>query len=104
MADKNVKRKLIVIEDGLLSTMAASTAYTNEFPFLKALASVKNRTSGCGKCGRGNQEQAAVFRAAKAAIAGLSSDRKRKLKELMRAERIRVRYINSSQKQIELTF
>lgn len=107
MGDKAAKRKaLVVIEDSLLAVMAASVTYTKEFPFLKSLATpLSTKPGGCGKCGKSNRDMSQAFRAAKAAISSLPSERKRRLKELVGAERLRVTYINPANKRvIVLTF
>lgn len=104
MGDKADKRKaLVIVEDGILAVMAASAAYTREFPFLKGLTSKAGKPA-CGKCGSSNRDVSQLFRQAKATIGSLPSERKRKLKEMLGAERVRVTYISPQKRVIVLTF
>jgi hypothetical protein len=97
------KHKLVVIEDGTLTSMANNKKYLVHFPFLKSLQTAPKK-SRCGKCGSGNQRRATVFTAAKTTLAGMGSAKKNKLKELLNAERVRVIYRNTKNKLTELTF
>lgn len=99
------KRKLIVIESGLIAGMAGNPKFVKEFQFLGAIAKVKPKKKGCGTCARAAGETAALYAAAKRTIAGLDSDKKRKLKEMLNTEKARVTYVNpGSKKVVELTF
>ena len=104
MADQAVKR-LVHIEDGLLITMSGSPQYVSQFPFLAGLqARAKTANSGgCSACSRNSAARSSAFNAAKAAIAGMDGDNKRKLKELLNAGEVRVRYTEGN-KTYERTF
>lgn len=86
------KKKLVILEDGLLATLAANPAATRELPFLLPLAAGAAKKVGCGRCGRKAAAGAAKFLAAKAAIAGMDAGRKLRLKELLNAHQVRVTY------------
>lgn len=106
MAERVVpKRKLVVIEEGTITSMAANAAFTKEFPFLTSLASkTGSKQRGCGSCGRAAAERTAVFGAAKQALAGMDSDKKRRLKELLNTSQVRITFKNNSGKLVQLTF
>lgn len=86
------RKPLVVIEEGLLSKMANDAKFVKEFPFLKSLQSTK-KPGGCGGC-KAAQERAVVFTSAKKAIRGLPSDKSNRLKQLLNARSIRVRYMD----------
>ena len=88
MAEDN-RRKLVIIEDSTLASMAANDSFVKEFPFLRALRVAPKRT-GCGSCARNST--AGLFGSAKKAIAGLDSEKKRKLKEMLNTKELRVTY------------
>lgn len=98
------KRKLVVLEDSTVVSMALNAAIVKELPFLAGIAA-QARTAGgkksCGGC-RANANRT-TYDSAKTAIAGLDSTKKRKLKELMNAERLRVTYRLGNKVQV-LTF
>jgi hypothetical protein len=84
MAEDN-RRKLVIIEDSTLASMAANDSFVKEFPFLQA-----PKRTGCGSCARNST--AGLFGSAKKAIAGLDSEKKRKLKEMLNTKELRVTY------------
>lgn len=105
MADKALKRKLVVIEEGTLSAMAGSKEILREFPFLASVAKLAGKPrAGCGTCGKASQERAKTFATAKKVIAGMDGTRKRRLKDLMNAQQARVVYVNANGKTEQLTF
>ena len=98
MAEDN-RRKLVIIEDSTLASMAANDAFVKEFPFLQALRVAPKRT-GCGSCARNST--AGLFAAAKKSVAGLDSERKRKLKEMLNTKELRVTYRTGEGKVVTL--
>lgn len=95
------RRKMVVVEEGTLAGMAANAAFTAEFPFLAPLANM-GRNPGC--CGKAAQERSKVFGAAKVALAGMSAEKKRRLKELLNANNVRVTYRTPTNRVVALTF
>jgi hypothetical protein len=96
------KKKLVTIEEGTLAALAANPVALREFPFLGAL----NRRGGgksCKPCNR-RRAEATGFGPAKKTIAGLDSTKKRKLKEILNAEQVRVLYKDGSGRVVQLTF
>lgn len=90
-------RKLVIIEESLLSTMAHNPVYLKEFPFLKAIQGQAART-GCGSCGSraADTSRATVFTSAKQVLASMADDKRRKLKQLLNAQQVRVSYKQGS--------
>jgi hypothetical protein len=72
-----------------------------EFPFLGSLRN-KQKSENCG-CGGKAKDAAAGFASARRVIAGLASDKKLRLKDILNAEKVRVRYSEGG-RQIEKTF
>lgn len=101
------KKQLVVLEDSTLTAMALNPVVAKEFPFLASLA--KNARSGatakkgCGSCNR-NKEKVLQMAQLKKVVAGLPSDKKRRLKELMNTEKMRVLFKDSAGKPQQLTF
>lgn len=85
------RRPLVVIEEGTLGSMAINAAFLKEFPFLKSLGALTKKKGGCGGC-KAAQERSVAYTSAKIAIRGLPSNKIAKLKEMLNAQRIRVRY------------
>ncbi len=106
MADAPLKRKLVVLEDGALTAMALNPELRAEFPALAPLARIAKTTqrAGCGSCGRAGQEKALVFQQVKQALASMDAAKKRKLKEHLNAQSVRILYRNAMGKPQELTF
>ena len=107
MADKVLKHKMVILEEGTLAQMSLNATIAKEFPIFAPIAKIIRRggvKAGCGSCNRGNQERAKVFQQVKVAIAGLASDRKRRLKDLANASQMRIVYRDSSGKAQQLTF
>lgn len=106
MATTSLKRKLVVIEDGLLSGMSTNSAMVKEFPVLSPIAAIakSSKRSGCGSCSRAGQARAQTYQQVKQALAGMDAARKRKLKELLNTESIRILYKDSKGKTQQLTF
>lgn len=106
MADKPNKRKMVVIEEGTLTTMALNPSIAKEFPLLAPIAKLARggRGGGCGTCGRANQDRAKTFQQVKLALAGMDSTKKRKLKDLMNTQSMRLLYRDHAGKAQQLTF
>lgn len=89
------QRKLVVIEDSMVLSMAQNQQYLGEFPFLQGLAQAAvRRGRGCGRCGSANKERAQVLNAAKAAIAGMSPEKKKRMMKLLNTEKMRVIFMS----------
>lgn len=100
------RNRLVVVDEGRLSDLAANASVVREFPFLRALKAVA-RKPGCGQCGSSGGtagQRAAAFGDVKRAVAGMPADKKRRLKELLDARQVRVVYAKPGGQVIHLTF
>lgn len=104
MPEPAANNRLVILEDGLLLSLSKQATYVTQFPFLAALAQqgVVAR-GGCGGCARRSTQRNAAYNSAKAALAGMDADNKRKLKQMLNAARLRVRYRDGT-RQVEKTF
>jgi hypothetical protein len=98
---------MVVLEDSTLTTMSLDSKIVAAFPFLGTLAKAVRKgpgKRGCGSCSRANNERDALLKQIKMTVAGLSSDKKRQLKEMLNTRSARVTYKNASGKIVQLTF
>lgn len=105
-AKKVLKRKMVVIEEGTLTTMAMNANVLKEFPVLGPIAKLAKASprAGCGTCGRAAQVRSKLFQQVKLALAGMDGERKRKLKDLMNASSMRLLYRDNAGRAQQLTF
>lgn len=101
-----LKRKLVVVEEGTLTSMALNAAVVAAFPVLAPIAKLARSAprAGCGTCGRAGQERAKTFQKVKMALASMDATKKRQLKELMNASSMRLLYRDNAGKSQQLTF
>jgi hypothetical protein len=97
------KRKpLVTIEDSTITGLAASPRFVRELPFLAPVANYLKAvgSAACVPCQRrARQAQLqGLVRAARVAIAGLDLAGQERLKAILGAERVRVRYRMNGQK------
>jgi hypothetical protein len=101
-------RKMVVLEEGVLAGMAVNDVFAKQFGFLNKIHAVgkseNGKKVGCGGCSRAAAERAEAFTAVKQAIASMDATRKRQLKDLLRAQQVRLTYKNASNKVVQLTF
>jgi hypothetical protein len=94
--------RLVVVQNDHLTNWATSDKFLKEFPFLRQLqTALKARGRGC--CGQKDKNRADALNKAKTNVAGLSSDKKRILKRLLNADKVRISYMRGRQK-VNLTF
>lgn len=93
---------LKTIEDSTIVGMANNNAFVREFPFLKQALNAKQ--SSCRSCMRKAGNRAANMQKVKQAIAGLSSSRKAKLKQMLDTKQARIIYKQNSGHTVKLTF
>lgn len=96
-------RPLVVLEDGVIATMASQAKFLTEFPFLKNLL-VALEPSSCSSCGSGTDKRRDAYAAMKMSIAGLGSSQMLKLKTMLNAKQVRLNYRDASGRGIKLTF
>jgi hypothetical protein len=99
-------RKLVIIEEGLILSMATSAQFLAEFPFLRSAASLATNLAGqpCNSCGgKANTGRSEVLTKLKQTLAGMPDTQRRKLKELLNAAQVRVTF-KQGNKIIQHTF
>lgn len=89
--------KLLVIEESVLTAMASNPNFTKEFSFLEPLSKLKKTATGCGKCNRTASRRAVVMNGLKLSIISMGAEKKHRLKQLLNAERVRVRVAQNGQ-------
>lgn len=101
------QKRLVVLEESVLASMAGNRLFLAEFPFLGQLSRLKGSASkpGCGSC-RGRQithQRIAAISTLKQTIAGMGDDKKRRLKELLNTQQVQLRF-RAGNRIIEHTF
>lgn len=92
--------KLLILENSVLHSMAASPAFLKEFPFLAALkAANKTKTHCCHASPRIN----AAIPSIKSALTALGAEKKKRLKQMLAAEKVRIR-LQQGNRVIDHTF
>lgn len=92
--------KLLILENSVLHSMAASPAFLKEFPFLASLkAANKTKTHCCQASPRIN----AAIPSIKSALTALGAEKKKKLKQMLNAEKVRIR-LQQGNRVIDHTF
>lgn len=97
-------RKLVVLEDGMLTSLASTIRFVTAFPFLAQLQNVAAAPGGCGPCQQKAQARVDKFAVVKRAIGTASPEIKRKLREMLNAKFVRVSFHDNHGKAIQLTF
>lgn len=96
-------RKLVIIEDGVLTSMSVNQTFVKEFPFL-ANVTAANQSRGRSCCGRGQEARSRAMSNVKRAIANLDSAKRQRLKQLLNAQQIKVTYKDASGRVIPVVF
>lgn len=92
-------KKLVIIEEGLLTSMASNANFLKEFPCLKPIQGVQSAPrGGCGSCGgrRAGTERSAVYTQVKQNLASMGDDKRRLLKQMLNANQVRLTYKSGS--------
>jgi len=97
--------ELVVIEDSTILSMLHDAKFA-DIPCLMNKRDIFNTArGGCGTCARKQQErQRTEMAKIKSCLAGMSSQKKADLKQLIGAEKVRIVYVNASNKVVQLTF
>lgn len=99
-------RSLVTIEDSTIFSMLNDPAFNTTIPCLFGKQGVfKSPTGGCGSCQKKKQEnRRQELSRIKACLAGLGDDKRRLLKQLFDAEKIRIVYGNAAGQVVRITF
>lgn len=83
--------ELLRIEESVLISMAGNPTFVKEFTFLKGLQQLNRKSTGCGSCNRTAAKRVQLINGAKQAIIVMGAEKKRRLKVLLRAKKVRIR-------------
>jgi hypothetical protein len=99
-------RALVVIDDGLIFSMLNDPAFNTTIPCLFGKREIfKNATGGCSSCAKKKQDnRRQEMMRIKACLAGLSDEKRKQLKQLFNAERVRVMYSDAAGQIIQVNF
>lgn len=94
--------KVLVLEDTVLMTLAMNPNFVKEFPFLAngAKPAAKGK---CAPCNRAAARRVQTMHVIKQSIVNMGSEKKLRLKEMLSAEKIRLRLAQNG-KVVEYTF
>lgn len=97
---------LVVIEDSTILTMVNDKAFSLVIPCLFNKAHIfAGGGGGCGACRRKHQNrQREEMAKIKSCLAALSADKKRELKQLLGANKVRVVFARPGGEIVQLTF
>ena len=93
-----VTRKLVIIEEGLILSMASTERFFKEFPVLRQAQPLLNATSprgrtSCGNClGDPLMQRDEIMSRIKMSLAGMPDDRRRLLATMLNAKHLRIIY------------
>lgn len=94
---------LLVLDDQNLRSLAARQDIVNEFPFFGLLAAA-GRPAKQGCCGGRQGSDWHRLNEVKLAIHELPMERKARLKALLNAKQVRIRFVNRNNVLVKLTF
>jgi len=97
-----IPRTVVHLEEGILVSMAVNEKFRQAFPFLQTINAARSTQKTC--CGRKTAQNWQELDQVKQQIAGLDSERKRQLKQLLNAEEVRLVYRDASGRTIQLSF
>lgn len=100
MAPRN---KLLVIQDSTIRAMAAKSEFVKAFPLLRTVANADKSARTCCAGARKRREKQLMMRV-KQSLSGLSSAQKKKLKDMLNADQIRITFRRTTGKVVQLTF
>ena len=83
-------RRLVNVEDSVLTGLARRPEVVKEFPVLNEINKLPAPKGRCVPCSKEGKLRLATFNAVKRALAGLPTDKKRAFKALFNAETVRV--------------
>lgn len=94
---------LLIIEESVLTAMANNPNFIKEFGFLAGLKQIIKSRSSCNKCNGNIARRVMLVNAAKQSLTTMGNEKKRRLKELLKAEKVRIR-VQANGKITEYTF
>lgn len=97
--------KIVTIEDSTITALLSNTDLIQALPGLKTAGAAKaSAKSDCKPCQAKARLKAVNYSQVKKAIGTLSGEQRKKLKEHLGADKVRVTFKNDTGKMIQLTF
>jgi hypothetical protein len=94
--------KLVILEESVLLSMASNPNFTSQFQFLTQLKNVAAKST-CGKCSAKASQRINMINNVKQIIVNLGAEKKSQLKQLLKADKVKVR-VGQNGKVVEYTF
>ena len=97
--------KLVIIEDAVVTALLSNPAATTALPGLKSAAALAGSTAGCKPCQAKAKARTRSINYAqvKATIGNMRGESLAALKRILNAEKVRVTFKSSANKQVTLT-
>lgn len=85
-------REMLILDDAAINQISNNQEIVKEFPFFRSVVT-QQVTAGCGDCGKSANITSTIstFSSVKMAIMSLSKEKKKRLLELLRTRKIRMR-------------
>ena len=95
---------LLLLEEAVILNLAGNPNFVKEYPFLASVLSAANApASGCSRCNRTAAKRINTVNGVKQSFLSMSAEKKQRLKNLLNAEKVRVRLVVAG-KVMEYTF
>jgi hypothetical protein len=98
------KEESLVLSDAVLLQMTRNTQVIAEFPVFGQLRQRTAKKPGCGKCGTKNRNVGIELDALRNSIVAMPLAQKARLKELMKAKQLVLKYRRGDNKLVKLLF
>jgi len=99
-----VAEKVVTIEDSTITALLGNSKLVEALPGLKTAGAAKAAASSCKPCQAKARAKAVNYSQVKKAIGTLSGEQRKKLKEHLGADKVRVTFKNDAGKMVQLTF
>jgi len=87
-----VAGKVVVVEDALIASMAKNAQFLSQFPFLRIARTPGNQKRCCRKAGPDAKRLQGIYAGIRIALASLNTEKATKLRELLGAEQVVIKY------------
>jgi uncharacterized protein YajQ (UPF0234 family) len=99
-----VAEKVVTIEDSTITALLSNQKLTEALPGLKTAGAAKVATTSCKPCQAKARAKSVNYSQVKKAIGTLTGEQRKKLKEALGADKVRVTFKNDAGKMVQLTF
>lgn len=92
---KPAVRKLVVVENAVLASLAMNAQLAQALPFLKTLRTAsKAKKAGCGSCGTASTARDADFEGVRKLLVSLPESKRKLVKQVLNAEKLQIKVKN----------